>query len=141
MAAGSAIGLTHADCVELLHDSTMAECLANHRIILTRTRGTDLLYDGFYISKRPQSRMKARLCATDLLATCHSPLVTYLKFSTSIRSQPDSSSCVYRIERPSGETDSPLAGGADIRATMFTFPVAKLRNWMEELRLLPGHGM
>ena len=48
-----------------------------------------------------------------------------------------------RRNRPSGETERPSVGGPDIRiaATVFSFPVAKLRNWMEDLPSTPGSGI
>ena len=63
------------------------------------------------------------------------------KFSTSIRSLLASSNCENKRNRPSGETESPSDGGADIGATVFTLAVAKLRNWIEDFRSVPGSGM
>ncbi len=64
----------------------------------------------------------------------------YLKFSTSFRSLTISSICENRRDRPSGETERPVNCGADIGATVFTLPVTKLRNWMEDF-VKGGPGM
>ena len=43
--------------------------------------------------------------------------------------------------RPSGETESPQLGDPEIGVTVFTLPVAKLRNWMEDFPSALGSGM
>ena len=58
------------------------------------------------------------------------------KFSTSINSLPDWSNCVYKSQRPSGETETPpsaeLESGFSKLETGRILFVAKLRNWREE---------